>query len=748
METIYGCMGVKLPLFGSGPLHGKIEGRDVSFDVVSPTMTIKFHGQRDGDSIAGTYIVSPSEEDGMKQQGEFSLGRDTLESLPIGFNLQDCPDDAAVHREGTLFVQKLGRMKATGTTTSQLRSAPQAGGPSVSRGTQLEPKKPLTQDQVQTFVRFGLGDDSGANLIEQQGIDFVPTEDFLESLKAGGASGAFLKALRAAKQPVPASAKKPLHQVQILALLAGEVPSHRVAILVQERGIDFDVKDDYLQEVRLGGGDDEVITALRSAKVTKHVTVDPAAAARQAEVRQHVAHGVGYLQSKRYADAEAEFRAALLLDSQNADLYVSLSYSLIQQRKWDDAASAARDAVRLNPDSDVAHSNLGFALENKGDRDGGIAEYREALRLNPNSDMAHNNLGVALGHKGDLDGEIAEEHAALRLNPNNDMAHNNLGLALGKKGDRDGEMAEEREALRLSPNNDVAHFNLGTALGEKGDWDAAMAEYREALRLNPNLAEAHVSLGVALGKKGDWDGEVAEEREALRLDPNNALAHVNLGLALGNKGDWDGAITEKRAVLRLNPNNGVEHVSLGVALGKKGDWDGMVTEEREALRLDPNNDVAHFNLGTALGEKGDWDAAMAEEREALRLDPNNALAHACLGMALGKKGDRSGALEEYRAAYTLDPKNVTYKQNYERLSQQVSHPAEATTAVPVPCVILKRMGKQFQFIEGTLPKGIKWHGRLNDKDVREIQDKGGKFVILEPNYTSTDLEGARKGCRE
>jgi hypothetical protein len=99
---------------------------------------------------------------------------------------------------------------------------------------------------VQGLVRDGLGDESGAKLIEQRGIDFAPAQDFLQSLKAAGASEAFLKALRAAKRPEPASAKKPLNQVQVLVLLAGQVPSPRVVMLVRERGIDFEPNEDYL----------------------------------------------------------------------------------------------------------------------------------------------------------------------------------------------------------------------------------------------------------------------------------------------------------------------------------------------------------------------------------------------------------------------------------------------------------------------------------------------------------------------
>jgi tetratricopeptide (TPR) repeat protein len=354
-------------------------------------------------------------------------------------------------------------------------------------------QKPLTQDQVQGLVRSGLGDESGAKLVEQRGIDFAPAEDFLQSLKAAGASEAFLTALRTAKpETASTSEKKPLNQEQIFALLVGQVPSLRVTMLVQERGIDFDPTEDYLQQFRLAGGDDELINALKSAQVTKPATVDSAAQTLQAAIRQHVARGAEFIQKRQYEQAEQEYRAALLLDAQNALLYVSLAYSLDQQKKWDDAATAAREALRLNPNSALAHSTLGVALESKG--------------------------------------------------------------------------------------------------------------------------------------------------------------------------------------------------------------------------------------------------------------------------------DRQGALEEYRAASTQDPNNAQFKQAYDRLSQPSSAPATTTTAAPVACVILKRMGpadevtshlysfgvrgKQFQYVEGNYPSGAKWHGRITDKDVRDIQERGGKFVILEPKYTDADLEQARKSCKQ
>jgi hypothetical protein len=84
------------------------------------------------------------------------------------------------------------------------------------------------------------------------------------------------------------------------------------------------------------------------------------------------------------------------------------------------------------------------------------------------------------------------------------------------------------------------------------------------------------------------------------------------------------------------------------------------------------------------------------------------------------------------------------------------------TSAQSQCVILKRMGpadqvtshmfsfgvrgKQFQFVEGRLPKGIKFHGRLTDNDVRKMQDAGATVLIMEPKYAAPDLVEARKGC--
>ena len=487
----------------------------------------------------------------------------------------------------------------------------------------LRANKPLSQEQVSDMVRAGVGEDSGAQMITQRGVDFAPTEAYMQTLKSAGAKDVFLKALRD---------RMPINPVQIISQLAAEAPCQRVTLLVKDRGIDFAVADDYLQRVRLAGGDNDLIAALNGAKVMQFAT-DPSTQARQAAVLQHVATGADLKRKGQYAQAEQEFRAAISPGAPNADIDLSLAMVLGRQRKWDDDVTAAREAVSLNPNNGMAHIVLGVALAGKSDWDSAAAEYREALRLNSNDDLAHAYLGLALGGKHDWDGDIKEQREALRLNPSNDFAQANLGVALGSKGDWDGAIAEYQKALGLNPNNDAAHANLAAALGGKGDWDGAIAEYRKAISLNPASDLAHANLAGALAKKGDSNGAIAEYREALRLNPNDDRGHVYLGDALRNNGDWDGATAEYHSALQMNPND----------------------------------DMAHAGLGLILSARSDFDGAIAEEREALRLNPNNATVHASLGDALEQKGDRGGALQEYQAAAQLDSKNTNYKQNCDRL---------------------------------------------------------------------------------
>jgi hypothetical protein len=87
--------------------------------------------------------------------------------------------------------------------------------------------------------------------------------------------------------------------------------------------------------------------------------------------------------------------------------------------------------------------------------------------------------------------------------------------------------------------------------------------------------------------------------------------------------------------------------------------------------------------------------------------------------------------------------------------------ALAQTAQHQACVIVKRHvhkfgenanrfhpHRPFDYVEGNYPSGFKWRSELGDGDVRELQQKGGKMVVMKPDYQTSDLEDARKQCKQ
>jgi formylglycine-generating enzyme required for sulfatase activity len=121
-----------------------------------------------------------------------------------------------------------------------------------------QPQQPLTKGQVMNLVKYGMSGPDLAEKIKKLGIDFDPTDDYIQALRNAGAQDVVIQALGAARP-------KPLTQDQVGKLVAGGVPSERAAMLVKQRGIDFLADEEYLNTLRLAGGNDTLIAAVREA---------------------------------------------------------------------------------------------------------------------------------------------------------------------------------------------------------------------------------------------------------------------------------------------------------------------------------------------------------------------------------------------------------------------------------------------------------------------------------------------------
>jgi tetratricopeptide (TPR) repeat protein len=151
-------------------------------------------------------------------------------------------------------------------------------------------------------------------LIQQRGLSFNPTEDYLRSVKAAGGSGQLLEALRRAGQS------------------AG-----------QEHG---------------------------------SVSVPNAVAENDADTLPHLVRGIELWDQRSFTDAAKELRAALKIEPDNVYLHLSLATVLLFKHDKKAAVDECRRAIQLQPDCADAHVELARLLDNPKDPAQAMPEYQ------------------------------------------------------------------------------------------------------------------------------------------------------------------------------------------------------------------------------------------------------------------------------------------------------------------------------------------------------------------------------------
>jgi type IV pilus biogenesis/stability protein PilW len=94
-----------------------------------------------------------------------------------------------------------------------------------------------------------------------------------------------------------------------------------------------------------------------------------------------------YATQEKFAEAEAEIREAIDIDSEYPEAHNFLGQLLVKQNRRPEAIRAFRKAASspLYATPDVAYYQMGLALELEGDMPGAKQAFEEALKVNPPS---------------------------------------------------------------------------------------------------------------------------------------------------------------------------------------------------------------------------------------------------------------------------------------------------------------------------------------------------------------------------
>jgi tetratricopeptide (TPR) repeat protein len=166
----------------------------------------------------------------------------------------------------------------------------------------------------------------------------------------------------------------------------------------------------------------------------------------------HVAIAQLYEQSKRMAEAEAEYQAAL----------------------------------RESPDFVPALLGYAHLQEQLGKPKEALELYQHAVRAHPEQAAVHNNLGLCYARQNRLDDAVAAMSRAIQLEPKNPLYRNNVAAVLVDQG----RVSEALVHLRTAHDDAAAYYNLGYLLNKKGQPSAALQYFRLALASDPSMEAA------------------------------------------------------------------------------------------------------------------------------------------------------------------------------------------------------------------------------------------------------------------
>lgn len=500
--------------------------------------------------------------------------------------------------------------------------------------------------------------------------------------------------------PAQEAVRRPLTENDIVKLLEAGVTPTRVATLVAERGVSFDLTPEAEQRLRQAGADDALIPALikattppdeaiRRLKLAELRAADGDRTAALAELTQaaklashwaelHYQSGLVYASLRLYEQAIAAWRRYLELrpetprkqeilarlteweyrgeKQKKAEALVAQSTAATEKRNLPAALDFARQAVEADPESAAARAKLAEQFVNTRALDDALVAAGEALRLDPQLAEAHRQLSRVLREKGELVEAEREARAAVRLAPEEALPHATLAVTLARQGKAEEARTETTAAVQLASDDWSTPAQVAHELANRKDWANALRVVLDYLADHPDRIEMRLVLVTVLVEKGDLATAEHEAREAVRRAPQSAPAHDQLAWVLLQEKQPDAALVEVQEALRLDPKPPWYRMRLAAIYRVKNDPRRATAEYRRIIQADPNYAPARIQLAWTLYGLKDNAGALAEAREAVRLDSSGE-THFLLATALDQAGQTDEAYREYKEALRLDPEN-------------------------------------------------------------------------------------------
>ncbi|CAN5816742.1 hypothetical protein BH20ACI3_BH20ACI3_10040 [soil metagenome] len=243
------------------------------------------------------------------------------------------------------------------------------------------------------------------------------------------------------------------------------------------------------------------------------------------------------LREGRYEESVEEYKKAIELDADSAELHHALGLAYLKLGDRTKAIDAFKEAIRLKPGWAEAHYDIGGAHYEVGEYETAATSFEGAVRLKPDFFDAFMALGKTYQHSGLHPRSVEVLQKAVLLRPANVEGKIALGNAFILSGQPQEAASVLEEAVRLSPQSALVYSTLGQAYRLLGKFQEALGALQEALRISPKDPVTYNYLGMTYESSQRNQDALASYKQAIDFKSNYAEAHYNLALLYFTLGD-------------------------------------------------------------------------------------------------------------------------------------------------------------------------------------------------------------------
>ena len=205
------------------------------------------------------------------------------------------------------------------------------------------------------------------------------------------------------------------------------------------------------------------------------------------DVEPHLAAAPLLEKENRFADAEAEYKAALILDPNSPDALAGLANLYMRGHRFTDAEAVLRKLVVLRPDDPATHMQLGRMLAASGQPNDAVLELQAALKLDPGDAAVQRDLVDVYVEGGKYADAEVQCRALLAGKPNDPELHLLLGQILLKEAKFPEAEQELLATVNLKPDSGQAYSDLAAAANENKNYELVIQALAARARFLPEI---------------------------------------------------------------------------------------------------------------------------------------------------------------------------------------------------------------------------------------------------------------------